>query len=159
MNIYFRTLFALISGAIAYVLYIMVPSEIFALLDTGLAYLDYVTVEIGDYEQLQFYIQSVGFMIIGVSFAHKMAADKSKIKAVWRLCRLFLKIIFFGLFLFADFNTIDLSASILSASELLVNVDLQKVFWFAMGGVILDLVITVLDFIIAFIPEKKKGDN
>ncbi len=156
MNIYFRTVFALISAALAYFLYIMVPGEIFALLDTGLAYLENVTVEIGDYAQLQFYIQSVGFMIIGVSFAHKMAADKSKIKAVWRLFRLFLKIIFFGLFLFADFNTIDLSASILSASELLVNVDLQKVFWFSMGGVILDIVITVFDFLIAFIPEKTK---
>ncbi|MHA1674946.1 MAG: hypothetical protein ACTSYI_15120 [Promethearchaeota archaeon] len=159
MNIYLRTAFALISGAIAYVLYIMLPAEIFALLDTGLAYLTFVTVEIGDYDQLQFYIQSVGFMIIGVTFAHKMAADKSKIKAVWRLCRLFLKIVFWGLFLFANFNTIDLSASILSASSLLVNVDLQKVFWFSMGGVILDIVITVFDFLIAFIPEKSKEGN
>ncbi|MHA1518846.1 MAG: hypothetical protein ACTSVZ_13695 [Promethearchaeota archaeon] len=159
MNIYLRSVFALISAAIAYGLYILVPSQIFDLLDTGLSYLTFVTVEIGDYDQLEFYIKSVGFMIIGVTFAHKIAADKSKIKAVWRLCRLFLKIIFWGLFLFADFNTIDLSASILSASSLLVNVDLQKVFWFAMGGVILDIVITVLDFLIAFIPEKTKEDK
>ncbi|MHA1775409.1 MAG: hypothetical protein ACTSWC_01470 [Promethearchaeota archaeon] len=159
MKLWLRIVFALISAVVGYFFYIYVPGYIFDLLSRGEEYLTFVDINIGNYDQLEFYIKSVGFIIIGVNFAYGVAADKSKIKAIWRLCRLFLKIVFWGLFLFLDFNTIDISSNIITSSQLLINIDIEKVFYFTMGGAIFDIVLTVLDFFIAFFPEKTKEDK
>ncbi|WP_457557507.1 hypothetical protein [Candidatus Harpocratesius sp.] len=156
MKLVFRIILAILSAAAGYFFYIIVPEYIFDLIDRGQEYLTFIDISIGNYDQLLFYIKSTGYIILGVAFAYNVAADKTKIKAIWRLCRLFLKIVFWGLFLFLDFNTIDLSASILSDSSLAVNIDIEKLFYFTMGGVIFDIIITILDFLIAFIPEKPK---
>lgn len=166
MNFFVRLIIGILGAVGGYFLYIYVPELILGYIDAindpqgGIQIFNFITIEITDYAQLLFYLQSVGYIIIGVAFAYNLAESKSKIKPIWRLFRLFLKIVYWGLFLFVDFNNIDVSAAIpnMISSTLDVSINLEKLFWFMIGSVIFDIVLTVLDFLIAFIPEKPKED-
>lgn len=147
---------ALLSSAVVYSIYIYLPD--YLLTTYGTLPLEYegVLVEITDWEQLVFYVKSLGYMLLGVTFAHKMAHDKSKMKPFWQLIKVFFKILYLGAFIFVDFTNIDVSLAILTESELALTINLEVLFWGMMGAIIFDIVTTILDFLITFIPEKEK---
>jgi len=156
MHIAVRGIFALISAAFAYTIYVYLPPFVLNYVNTDGIDLSIATIQLGNFAQLVFYVQTVGLMMVGTTFAYKFAHDKSKIKPIWGLVRIFFKVVFWGIFIVVDFNTIDISANLLAASNLGVSVDLTVLFWFTIGGVIFDIILSVFDFLIAFIPEKKK---
>lgn len=147
---------ALLSSTGVYFLYIYLPD--YLLTNYGSTDLSWggLLVEITDWEQLVFYVKSLGYMLLGVTFAHKMAHEKSTMKPFWQLIKVIFKIIYLGAFIFVDFTSIDVTLAILTESSLALNINLEVLFWGMMGAVIFDIAITVLDFLITFIPEKEK---
>jgi len=117
------------------------------------------TIEIGSFASLVFYLKSIGYMIVGITFAHTMADKNTKIKPIWHLIRVFFKILFWGLFIFVDFSVIDVNAILKPGIELGMKINLTVLFWFMMGSIIFDIIATIFDFLAAFIPEKEKREK
>ncbi len=159
MKLIGRIIMALLSSAGVYFMYIYVPDYLLTTYGTTPLAYGGVLVEITDWTQLVFYVKSLGFMVLGVNFAHKMAHDKSKIKPFWKLIQVVMKIIYLGAFIFVDFTTIDVSLALFTESSLSLTIDIEILFWGMMGAVIFDIALTVLDFLIAFIPEKEQSDT
>ena len=97
-------------------------------------------------------------MIIGTNFTHGFAPDGSAPKAILRLVKALLKILFWSIFIYVGFNTIDISGEYGNVT-LFLEVDITLLFYALMGGIIFELILSVLDFLIAFIPEKPEKMN
>ena len=159
MKIWLRSILAVLSASISWVLYIYLPEFLLEFVrDQGIE-LPIATIDIGDFDQLVFYVKSIGYMIVGITFAHTMAEKDTKIKPIWHLIRVFFKILFWGLFIFVDFSVIDVNALLSPGIELGMTINLTVLFWFMMGGIIFDIIATIFDFLAAFIPEKEKMKN
>ena len=147
---------AVLSAATGYFIYIYLPGEYLLELADKIPSSGPATISLGDFPGLLTYIQSLGFMIVGANFAHRFAPKGSKIKAIWRLFKAFLKILFWSIFIFVEFNTLDIAANF-AGFEIAVGVDITYLFYVMMGGVIFEIVLAILDFFIAFFPPKESG--
>jgi len=159
MKIWLRSILAVLSAAVSWVLYIYLPEYLLNFVSGNGITLPIATIEIGSFDQLVFYVKSIGYMIVGITFAHVMAEKGTKIKPIWHLIRVFFKILFWGLFIFVDFSVIDVIAPLSLGVELGMKINLTVLFWFMMGGIIFDIIATILDFLAAFIPEKEKMEK
>ncbi len=159
MKIWLRSLLAFLFASVSWVLYIYLPEYLLNFVSGNGITLPIATIEIGSFDQLVFYVKSIGYMIVGITFAHTMAEKDTKIKPIWHLIRVFFKILFWGLFIFVDFSVIDVIAPLSPGAELGMTINLTILFWFMMGGIIFDIIGTILDFLAAFIPEKEKMRN
>ncbi len=157
MKIWLRSILAVFTASVSWFLYIYLPEYLLNFVSGNGITLPIATIEIGDFEQLVFYVKSIGFMIVGITFAHTMAEKGTKIKPIWHLIRVFFKILFWGLFIFVDFSVIDVNAPLSTGVALSMRINLTILFWFMMGAIILDIIATVFDFLAAFIPEKEKN--
>ena len=151
MKTWLRAIMAVLSAAMGYFIYIYLLLLADKIPSSGPA-----TLTLGDFPGLLTYIQSLGFMIVGANFAHRFAPDDSKIKAIWRLFKAFLKILFWSIFIYVEFNTMDIAATF-GGFEIGVGVDITKLFYVMMGGVIFEIILAILDFFIAFFPPKESG--
>ncbi len=156
MKLWLRSLLAVLTASLSWFLYIYLPEYLLNFVSGNGITLPIATIEIGNFEQLVFYVKSIGYMIVGITFAHAMAEKDTKIKPIWHLIRVFFKILFFGVFLFVDFSVIDVNALLSPGIELGMIINLTVLFWFMMGGIIFDIIATIFDFLAAFIPEKEK---
>ncbi|MHA1583849.1 MAG: hypothetical protein ACTSVU_08155 [Promethearchaeota archaeon] len=154
-KIWVRSILAVLSAAISWGLYIFLPEYVLNYIGGDNINLPIASIQLHNTAQLVFYIKSIGFMIVGISFAHSMAPKGSKIKPIWHLIRVIFKIIFWGLFLYVDFSIIDVNALLSAGVELNLEIDISVLFWFMMGGIIFDLIATLFDFLAAFIPKKE----
>jgi hypothetical protein len=154
MGIASRALMAVASAAGAYLVYIYLPAYLLGFFSGDGFTLSVATIEIGSFEELVFLIQFLGYIIVGVTFAHAMTPKETAIKAVWRLIRVFLSITFWGIFIFADFNTINVLANFGNGIGLNMGIDMTGLFWVMMGASIFDLIIALLDFAVAFVPKE-----
>ncbi|QEE14812.1 hypothetical protein DSAG12_00629 [Promethearchaeum syntrophicum] len=159
MKIWLRSILAVLSSAVSWVLYIYLPEYLLKFVSGNGITLPIATIDIGSFDQLVFYVKSIGYMIVGITFAHSMAEKDTKIKPIWHLIRVFFKILFWGLFIFVDFSTIDVNALLSPGIELGMTINLTVLFWFMMGGIIFDIIATIFDFLAAFIPEKEKKEK
>jgi len=159
MKIWLRSILAVLSAAVSWVLYIYLPEYLLNFVSGNGITLPIATIEIGSFDQLVFYVKSIGYMIVGITFAHVMAEKGTKIKPIWHLIRVFFKILFWGLFIFVDFSVIDVIAPLSLGVELGMTINLTVLFWFMMGGIIFDIIATIFDFLAAFIPEKEKMEK
>ena len=107
MKLWARSLLAVLTASLSWLLYIFLPEYLLNFVSGNGITLPIATIEIGSFEQLVFYVKSIGFMIVGITFAHSMAEKDTKIKPIWHLIRVFFKILFWGLFIFVDFSVID----------------------------------------------------
>lgn len=155
MKIWLRSVLAVLTASFSWFLYIYLPEFLLNYI-SGSITLPIATIEIGDIDKLVFYVKSIGYMIVGITFAHAMAEKGTKIKPIWHLIRVFFKILFLGLFIFVDFSTIDVNADLPTGAVLNMTINLTVLFWFMMGSIILDIIATVFDFLAVFIPEKEK---
>lgn len=155
MKIWLRSVLAVLSASVSWFLYIYLPE--YLLNFVGGITLPIATIELGSFKRLVFYVKSIGYMIVGITFAHSMAEKGTKIKPIWHLIRVFFKILFWGLFIFIDFSTIDVSAILSTGAVLSMRINLTVLFWFMMGSIIFDIIATIFDFLAAFIPEKDKS--
>jgi len=153
MKIWARSLLAVLTASISWFLYIYLPEYLLNFVSDSIT-LPIATIEIGNFEKLVFYVKSIGYMIVGITFAHAMAEKGTKIKPIWHLIRVFFKILFWGLFLFVEFSVIDVNAPLSPGIEIDMTINLTVLFWFMMGGIIFDIIATIFDFLAAFIPEK-----
>ncbi len=159
MKIWLRSILAVLTASISWALYIYLPEFLLNYVSgTGIT-LPIAKIEIGSFEKLVFYVKSIGYMIVGITFAHTMAEKNTKIKPVWHLIRVFFKILFWGLFIFVDFSDIDVNALLSPGIDLNMTINLVVLFWFMMGGIIFDIIATIFDFLAAFIPEKEKTEK
>ncbi len=154
MGIVLRTIFATISTAIIYFIYVYLPGLLLGV-DESILEGGQAGIRLPDVNQLAFYLRSIGIIIVGVTFAHGFAPGESKIKPIWNVIRVILKVFFFGAIIYIGFSIIEIYIDIELAFYLGLNVDLT-VFWYSlMGAILFDIVISVLDFFIAF----QEADN
>jgi hypothetical protein len=156
MKLVGRIIVSLLAAAFSYFLYIFLPTYLVENFGDLSIPFPSIVIEKPDFDQLIFYIGSLGYIIVGLSFAQNMAADKSKIKPIWHLLRVFMKIIFLGALIYVNISIINVSVALAVGQSLALGIDITILFWGMMGGVIFDIITTVLDFLIAFIPEKEK---
>ena len=154
MGVAGRAIMAVISTAFAYAIYVFLPAYLLGFVSGDGFELSLARIEIGSFEELVFLIQFLGYIIMGVTFAHAMAPKDSAIKAIWRFIRVFLSIAFWGIFIFADFNTINILADFSNGIGLNMGINITGLFWVMMGASIFDLIIAVLDFLVAFTPKE-----
>jgi len=161
MKIWLRSILAVLSAAVSWVLYIYLPEYLLNFVSGNGITLPIAGsyIEIGSFDRLVFYVKSIGYMIVGITFAHSMAEKDTKIKPIWHLIRVFFKILFWGLFIFVEFDDIFVHAPLPSGIDLDMTINLTVLFWFMMGGIIFDIIATILDFLAAFIPEKEKMEK
>ena len=159
MKLWARSIIAVLTASLSYILYIYLPEYLLNFVSGNGITLPIATIEIGSFDQLVFYVKSIGYMIVGITFAHTMAEKSTKIKPIWHLVRVFFKILFWGLFIFVDFSVIDVNALLSPGVELGMTINLTVLIWFMMGGIIFDIIATIFDFLAAFIPEKEKMKN
>jgi hypothetical protein len=148
-----RFIWAAISTAFTYFLYIYLPNYLLTFIkgaSTGTGFvLSVAKIEIGNFDDLVFYINSLGYIIMGLTFAQGMAHKKTPIKHVWALIKLFLAIFFWALFLFVEFNMIDVTATLGGGISLALGIDLTIMFYVMIGGNIFSFITTILDILIA----------
>ncbi len=157
MKTWLRAILAIISAAWGWFIYINLAKY---LLDAEslLAGLQIAEVSLGDFPSLVGYLESIGWLIVGANFAHRFAPNGSAPKAIWRLVKALLKILFWSIFIYVGFNTIDIGGEYGNVT-LFLEVDITLLFYALMGGIIFELILSVLDFLIAFIPEKPEKMN
>ena len=151
MKLWLRIFLAMLSAAVSYAFYVYLPEELLVFTSTMPLPIADATITIGSFAELVFYIISIGFMIVGVSFAHSLAAKGDAIKPIWHLFRVILKIVFYGLFIFVNFSVIEVASEMYG---LYMSIDITVMVYFMMGGVVLDIILTILDFFITFLPKK-----
>lgn len=154
MGIALRVLSAVVSAAVAYVLYVYLPAYLLEFISGDGFDLSVAKISIGSFEELVFLIQFLGYIIVGVTFAHAMAPKETWIKAIWRFIRVFLSIAFWGIFIFADFNTINILADLGNGMGLNMGIDITGLFWVMMGASIFDLIIAILDLLVAIVAKE-----
>ena len=134
MKIWLRSLLAVLSALVSWVLYIYLPEFLLNFVSGNDITLPIATIEIGNFDTLVFYVKSIGYMIVGIPFAHTMAEKDTKIKPIWHLIRVFFKILFWGLFIFVKFNVIDVNADLSTGAELSMRINLTVFdFLFSQG--------------------------
>ena len=136
MGIAGRIIGAVISAAVAYALYIYLPAYLLGFLadPSGTFSFGAVSIEIGDFTDLVNYITFLGWIIVGMNFAHGMAPSETPLKAIWRLVKAFLSVTFWGIFLYLEFNLIDVVALLGLSIDLTVGIDITGLFYVMMGG-------------------------
>ena len=159
MNVWARSFLAILRAAITYALYVFLPTILLTYLDTDVlfaTYLPTLDITIGNIDGLVFYISSIGFIMTGLSFAYNIAEKDSKIRPIWKIFQIFFKLVFWGIFIYVGFSVIHVETPILGGIDFIIDIDITVLFWFMMGASIFDIVTTVLDFFIAFIPKKEE---
>lgn len=159
MKIWLRSILAVLTASLSWFLYIYLPEYLLKYVSGNGITLPIASIEIGNFKKLVFYVKSIGYMIVGITFAHTMAEKGTKIKPIWHLIRVFFKILFWGLFIFVEFDDIFVNAPLSPGIELDMIINLEVLFWFMMGGIIFDIIATIFDFLAAFIPEKEKMEK
>jgi len=153
MKLWLRAILALVSTAVSYAFYVSLPEYMLNLPNTMSLPIADAEITIGNFTELVFYIKSIGFMIVGVSFAHSLSEKGDTAKPIFHLFRVLLKIIFYGLFIFVEFSVIEVASV---SYGLYMSIDITVLIYFMMGGVVLDLILTILDFFITFLPKKSE---
>ena len=153
-----RSIWATLGAAWSYFMYIYLPGYLFQFAQSDYSFSG-ATIALGDVATLETYIVSLGWIIVGLSFASGMAAKKTTLKTVWEFLRLFAAIVFLGLFIATGFNTIDVNAALSDSIALNLDLVITRVFYVAMGAKIFSLIILVLDFGISFIDEEDEEDD
>jgi hypothetical protein len=168
MGLVTRFIFASLAAAGTYFAYIYLPAYLLGYLagtnllqGQGFSIGGIAQINIGNFDNLVAFITALGFVILGCTFATGMAADKTWLKAVWKLVNIFLKISFWSIFILIDFTTINVSAALGTAINLNLDLDITLLFWVIIGGNIFGFIIAILDFFVAFEkePEKKKKEK
>lgn len=151
MKLWLRAILALAAAAASYAFYVYLPEYMLLLTDEMDLPIADATITIGSMDTMVHYIKSIGFMIVGVSFAQSLSDKKDPAKPFFHLFRVILKIIFYGLFIFVEFSVIEVASA---TYGLYMSIDITVLIYFMMGGVVLDLILTILDFFITFLPKK-----
>ena len=153
-----RFIFAALSAATAWFIYIKLSSYLIeadqytALLAEQTGGLVSIT-DLGNFETMRLYLVAMGWLVVGVNFAHGFAPDGSAPKAIWKLVKTLIKIAFWALFIYTEFNLIGIRGDF-SIFVINLNINIKIFFYAMMGGNIFQLILTIFDFLIAFIPEK-----
>lgn len=156
MGIASRIIGAIVTAAVSYAIYVYLPPFLLDFVSgDGITFGDLASITIGSFEDLVNYITALGYIIVGTAFAAGVSPKKTWIKAVWSILQFVLSLCFWGIFLFMDFNTINVSAVFMTGGLISLDLDITIMFWVMMGGNIFALVIAILDLGISFLPKEE----
>lgn len=155
MNKWLRLFIALLSGAWAYFLYIYLIDTYLLDLTNLIPTTGPLVIDPLNFPGLAVYIQAIGYLIVAANFSHSFAPKGSHFKAIWRLLKAVLKIVFWSIFIFVEFDTLGFGADF-AGFGVHVDISITILFYAIMGGVIFEMILAILDFLIAFFPPKVK---
>lgn len=151
-----RSVLAVLMAGMAYAMYIYFPNEMLQYATGDTIDISGAKIVLGDFDNLLYYLTFIGYLIVGCTFAGGMAASETAPKAIWKIIGTLLAIVFWGIFIYADFNLVDISTVLGSGADLLITLDITVLFWVMMGGNIFELIVGGLDLAISFSDEKEE---